>query len=141
MYTISLKDGDWDFSNRHGVVATGKKKLVQQLGLWIKEELHVDRFHYDYGSRLPLMIGANQSRAVQDAVEKEIRRIVQNYIRMQANDFDTHPQDYAKDEVIVQLLLVTSEWFDTKFNAKGLHCKVYVKTMAGNTVTMGYDVT
>ena len=141
MYTISLTDdGDLDFSNRHGIVLTGKKKLVQQLGIWLREELHVDRFHYDYGSNLVNMLGAPQSDRIQAAVEAEIRRVVTAYMKQQGEDFSKHPQDYSKDEVIMTLLLVTSEWMDTQWGGKALRCRVSVRTMANEVVTVEQDV-
>lgn len=141
MYTIALNDdGDMDFSNRHGRVITGRKKLVQQLGMWVREELHVDRFHYDYGSNLINMIGAPQSEQLQTAVENEIRRVIMAYMKMQSEDFDKHPQDYSKDEVLASLLFIASEWRDTTWGGKALHCTVWVRTMANDTVTLEYDV-
>lgn len=140
MHTLAVKNGDWDFSDRRGKMLTGSDKLVQSLGIWLTESLHVDRFHYQYGSLLQSYIGQNQSDEVQYAVEKEIRRVLNEFIKMQTEDFEKHPEDYSKDEVIVQVLMISSEWKGTPYNSVALSCHIWLKTMAGKTVQIDEEV-
>ena len=135
MYTLKLKNGDLDFSDRRCTVITGSDKLVQALGLWVSESLHVDRFHPQYGARLQDMVGSPQTEEFQYQVESELRRVVNEYILQQAEQFDRHPENFSKSEVIVQVLLVTSY-----FKNDALWCSVYVRTMAGTTVSLEQEV-
>ena len=132
-YTLSVKDGDWDFSDRRGRVVTGRPKLVQQLGIWVAEQLGVDRFHPNYGSSLQDMVGLPRSAATKMGGEKELRRVCINYMNHQAALFDEHPADFSKDEVIVSVVYVESYYLGVE-----LHATVFVRTLAGTTESLDF---
>lgn len=135
MYTLAMKDGDWDFTDRHGKVATGNNKLVQQLSNWVQEELGLDRFHPSYGSGLQTMVGKPKLEETQAAVEQELMRVCTSYMDYQAQLFDKSPGDWSKDEVIAAVLFVSSYWVGQE-----LHATVYVRTMDGQTRDVDMEV-
>lgn len=137
MYTISLNDaGDLDFTNRHGKVITGRDKLIQQLTIWISEELHIDRFHYNYGSRLESMIGSPMHQEALDNAVDEVRRVVVAYMSMITPLFEEHPENYSKEEIPAQLLYIDGafEGMDT------IRVKLTLRTLANSAVDMEYTV-
>lgn len=136
MYTIKFKDGDWDFTNnRSGNVITGKEKLVQQLSLWIDESLGIDRFHPEYGCNLQNLVGSINSQETIKTVENELARVIQDYMDYQAIEFDKHPQDWSKEEVVAALLSIQSEIIDDS-----LYCDIFVRTLANEDEHFKYRV-
>lgn len=135
MYTIALKNGDWDFSNRHGRVITGRSKLTQCLTQWLVETRGIDRFHPTYGSQIQNMVGMQRTESNRLAVEKIVRQSCIDYMNYVSAEFEQHPDRYSKDEVIAQVLGVTSYYIEEE-----IHVTVAVRTLAGNVEEIGVDV-
>lgn len=137
MYTLALtEDGDLDFSNRHGRVITGRDKLIQQLEIWLRENLNVDRFHPGYGSRLSSMIGSEHTQEVLDGIIDEVRRVVMSYINAVATDFDKNPQNYSKAEVPYQIMTIDG-WFQGAYDVV---VTFDVRTMDNESFTVTTEV-
>lgn len=135
MYTIALKNGDWDFSNRHGQVITGKDKLVQCLSQWLLETKGIDRFHPTYGSDIQNMVGMQRTEPNRQAVESIVRQSAIDYMHYVERMFDQNPDLYSLDEVIAQVLGVNSEYIVDE-----LHVTVTVRTLSGNDREVGITV-
>lgn len=135
MYTIALKNGDWDFSNRHGQVITGKDKLVQCLSQWLLETRGIDRFHPTYGSDIQNMVGMQRTEPNRQAVESIIKQSAIDYMKYTERLFDQNPDLYSQDEVIAQVLGV-----DSHYVVDELYVTVTVRTLSGNENEVGITV-
>lgn len=137
MYTIAMTaDGDLDFSNRHGRVITGRDKLSQQLIIWLRENIRIDRFHPEYGSQLSSMIGMPHTQEALDGAIAEVRRVVLAYMSMIAELFDRNPSSYSKDEVPAQFLYIDGV-FEGMYS---IRVKFTIRTLANEEMTAEYVI-
>jgi hypothetical protein len=136
MYTLKLKNGDLDLSDRRGVAITGKAKLVQQLSLWITEHYGIDRFHEGYGCKLQDMVGGPHTDLFLRTVENEIRKTIETYMQIQAQGFEKDPRLYSRNEIVYQILAVNASFID----ASSIQVSIYVRTLAGTDVTVSTEV-
>lgn len=83
MKTLALADGDLVLSGRGHATVDGVFKTMQDIGIALREEFGVDRFHPNWGSLLPNMIGRPFDEDVLLDVRSEVVRIVNNYLNVQ----------------------------------------------------------
>lgn len=83
MKTLALADGDLVLSGRGHATVDGVFKTMQDIGIALREEFGVDRFHPNWGSLLPNMIGRPFDESVLLDVRTEVTRIVNNYLTVQ----------------------------------------------------------
>ncbi len=83
MKTLALADGDLVLSGRGHATVDGVFKTMQDIGIALREEFGVDRFHPNWGSLLPNMIGRPFDEDVLLDVRTEVTRIVNNYLTVQ----------------------------------------------------------
>lgn len=83
MKTLALADGDLVLSGRGHATVDGVFKTMQDIGIALREEFGIDRFHPNWGSLLPNMIGRPFDESVLLDVRTEVTRIVNNYLTVQ----------------------------------------------------------
>lgn len=125
MKTLALADGDLVLSGRGHATVDGVFKTMQDIGIALREEFGVDRFHPNWGSLLPNMIGRPFDEDVLLDVRTEVTRIVNNYVTVQRDtvlrraegaqvsaqeiidrveDIKVVPKDYGRIDVTIRLL-------------------------------------
>lgn len=83
MKTLALADGDLVLSGRGHATVDGVFKTMQDIGIALREEFGIDRFHPNWGSLLPNMIGRPFDESVLLDVRTEVTRVVNNYLNVQ----------------------------------------------------------
>lgn len=83
MKTLALADGDLMLSGRGHATVDGVFKTMQDIGIALREEFGIDRFHPNWGSLLPNMIGRPFDESVLLDVRTEVTRVVNNYLNVQ----------------------------------------------------------
>lgn len=132
MKTLALADGDLVLSGRGHATVDGVFKTMQDIGIALREEFGVDRFHPNWGSLLPNMIGRPFDEGVLLDVQTEVTRIVNNYLTVQRDTVLRRPQgaqvssaeiidkvqnirvvpkDYGRIDVTIQLLTLDRRAF------------------------------
>lgn len=139
MYSLQLTDGDFDFSNHTGKLVYESDHLKQSLGLWLQESLHVDRFHFNYGSALQSMLGSNESDQLKLAISNETRRVIDNYAQQQSAAFNQHPELFSRSEIIRKVLLVIVDFIDDSLGNRVAGIKIWLSTMNDETIEMTYE--
>jgi phage baseplate assembly protein W len=130
--TLALADGDLVLSGRGHATVDGVFKTMQDIGIALREEFGVDRFHPNWGSLLPNMIGRPFDEGVLLDVQTEVTRIVNNYLTVQRDTVLRRPQgaqvssaeiidkvqnirvvpkDYGRIDVTIQLLTLDRRAF------------------------------
>lgn len=136
MKTLTLRNGDLALGPGGHQVATGVTKLRQDLGVLVREELGVDRFHPSWGTILPRYVGGTADPELAMYVRSEVNRLLQNYIaaqtlQMEADATAGRRPRYTSDEILAVVDGVQVQTIGTRLNVK-----VTVRTAAGSTATI-----
>jgi len=99
-FSLRVANGDLALSGSQLDVVYGTNKLVQDLTLWVAERYGVDRFHPWFGSQLENYIGGVISTNTQAMVQGEVNRVLDNYQRVQARNFQQSPSLYSLTEIL-----------------------------------------
>lgn len=83
MKTLALVNGDLVVTGSGHATVSGAGKTVQDIGVALREEFGIDRFHPMWGSLLPDMVGRPLTDEVQQDVRSEVVRIINNYMAVQ----------------------------------------------------------
>lgn len=108
-FTISIKDGDIELKGNTFAIATGTRKLEQELEVWLKERYGSDRFHTNYGSTLDHYIGSVMSNSSVYEIESEVGRVLRNYQALQFRKFQSDPQSLDPSEILAEINSVTAK--------------------------------
>lgn len=93
MKTFLLRNGDLTLGPSGFALVTGPSKVKQDLGVAVSEPFGCDRFHTQWGTVLPTVIGGVINEEATLLVRSEITRVVSNYIAVQT---DQVVSDYSR---------------------------------------------
>lgn len=111
-FSLAISNGDLSLGGSRLDLVYGKNKLLQDLGTWFREQYQVDRFNPGYGSTLPKHIGGIADEMTIFLIRAEAVRILNNYHQHQIADFARFPENYSADELIREIVSVTTETID-----------------------------
>lgn len=83
MKTFALRNGDLVLSGSRYAMVDGIARAQQQIALGLREEYGSDRFHPEWGSILPSMIGSVIDSATPSEIRSEVTRVVRMFILRQ----------------------------------------------------------
>jgi hypothetical protein len=140
MKSLLLRNGDLVLGPGGYETIDGAPKVVQDLGLAVREPFGSDRFHPRWGSILDQFIGGLISADTPVLLESEIRRIVQNYIalqqaQIQADATAGRPSRFTNNEVITGL-----EGMNLVQRQDSITVKVSLETMGRTKITIDQEV-
>lgn len=88
MKTPRLVNGDFQIGPGGFVMIDGSQKVVQDLGVMVREPFGGDRFHARWGTILDDLIGRAIGAESSTYIRSEIQRLVQNYIMVQSQQIE-----------------------------------------------------
>lgn len=141
MKTLQLVNGDLQIGPGGYVMIEGSDKVIQDLGVMVREAMGVDRFHPRWGSILDDFIGLPIGPETHMRVRSEIYRVIQNYIVMQTRAIEMdmnagRKPRYRPEEIVVDVADVKIQQFYDRLNVK-----VTIQTSDGETHTILRTVT
>lgn len=133
MKTFHFVNGDLTIGPGGFATIDGPRKVIQDLGMIVREPLAADRFHPLWGSILDDFIGYPISLETEAKVRAEIHRLVQNYMVAQSNQITADVQAnrrprYRPDEIVVGVGSVNIQQYQDRINVK-----VVIETQDGGT--------
>lgn len=102
-FSFQVANGDLVMSGSSLGIVYGQNKLTQDLTLWLAERYGIDRMHPAMGSRLQNYIGGIINYNTQSMVYGEVMRVLDNYQRVQYNNFQQNPQNFALAELLYNI--------------------------------------
>lgn len=140
MKTLLLENGDLVIGEGGFAMIEGSSKVRQDLGIALREQFGLDRFHPRWGSILYDYIGQPVSTETHMFIESECARIVQNYAMLQTEYLE---RDLAKGvrprfstgELIqsIEKILVAQQ-YDT------FRVRIILRTVSGTQVVLTQSV-
>lgn len=135
MKTLALSGGDLVIDSSHGYqTISGASKIRQDLSLALIEPYGDDPYHAQWGSLLNLYIGSPLTEDLELRVEQEARRVVTQYMNMQAASISASqtngtPVGYTTADVVVGITAITGT-----INYDTLQLLISIVTAAGQGV-------
>lgn len=140
--TLALVHGDLVISSDGGyLLYSGADRIRQDLTLGLSEEYGTDRFHPGYGSIITSYIGRLITPQVQQLVQAEVNRVIQNYLIIQQNEvirgtlYDI-AGTYNTSDVVRSVDSIT-----VKTVQDAIYVAVTLTTLARQTITISKQVT
>lgn len=115
MKTIQVQNGDIQLDTGGKLVfLQGSQKLIQDLSLWLQEDLGVGYTTPNFGSTLNSLIGGPNIESTVAMIQSEVQRILGLYQAQQLLDLQSAQSKAAlsnwnKSEIINQINSVTAE--------------------------------
>lgn len=141
MQTLGLVNGDLAIDGSGGyLMVSGADRIRQDLTLGLLEEYGTDRFHPKFGSTVKTYLGNPITPELQQLVQAEVNRVVQNYILIQqaevirGSQFDLAGRFDTSD--VVQA--VTS--INVRTDMDAIFVSVALQTIARETVSIRRQV-
>lgn len=140
MKTLALVNGDLVAGASGHATISGASKIRQELALYLGELLGTDRFHPDYGSILPSMIGQPIDGETSMLVESEVLRVCRSYIGIQsrevlADQLGGSTTRYDASDIVVGLTSVSVQQnYDT------INLTIGLLTASGQQLTISRTV-
>lgn len=136
MKTFAIDNGDLVLTSGTFTEVTGSRKLIQDLGLAMREAIGSDRFHLRWGSQLPDFIGDAVSTVSMQRVREEVQRIIDNFAAVQRDNLSRdaargRKPRYGTGEVIRRVKdIAVRQDFDS------VHVRVAISTMTADEVVL-----
>lgn len=141
MHTIALAHGDLVIAGDGGyMLYNGAARIRQDLTLALTEEYGTDRFHPAWGSIVTSYLGNVITPQMQQLVQAEVNRVLQNYLILQQNEvlrgtyvdvqgrYDTSDVVRSVDNITVRAVL------------DAIYITATLTTLARETVTVARQV-
>jgi len=137
MKSLLISDGDLVVGPGGFLAVEGTRRVIQDLGLAVRETYGSDRFHSRWGSILDGFIGRAYDVGISTVIEAEMRRVVGNYIAIQqatltADASANRPSRFSTDEILVRVNNV-----DVQQSFDSISLTADLGTMGNTSVTMG----
>lgn len=123
MKSLAVRNGDLSIGPRGFEEVHGQAKVIQDLGLALREPHGSDRFHPNWGSVLDDHIGYAFDENAEVIVQAEIYRVVRNYMalqqhRLQQDQARGRASIFSADEILVSIDGVILNQTDDKLDIK-----------------------
>lgn len=142
MQTLALVHGDLVIGSDGGyLLYSGADRIRQDLTLGLSEEYGTDRFHPGYGSIVSSYIGQLLTPQLQQLVQAEVNRVIQNYLIIQQNEvirgtlYDV-AGTYNTSDVVRSIDSIT-----VRAVQDAIYVAVTLTTLARQTITISKQVT
>lgn len=99
-FSLKVSGGDLAMDGSNLGLVFGSDKLRQSLVLWLFESYGIDPMNPQYGSLLQDYVGTVINYSTQNLVYSEIIRVLENYQRLQYQDFKRSPQTFSMSELL-----------------------------------------
>lgn len=99
-FSLQVSGGDLVVNGSTMGYVHGASKLRQQLVLWLFEAYGIDPMHPQYGSLLQDYVGTVLTYSTQALLYSEIMRVLDNYQRLQYQEFKKTPQIFSMSELL-----------------------------------------
>lgn len=141
MKTLQLVNGDLQLGPGGYATISGAKKVIQDLGVMVREPLRSDRFHPNWGTILDDFVGRPIGVEMHMRIRSEIFRLVQNYMVMQGRQIERdvalgRKPRYAPSEIVTGVADIKIQQ-----NYDRLNIKVVISTSDGETFDLIRTVT
>lgn len=109
MKQLRLVNGDLDVQPGGFALVSGQQKVLQDLGILVRDALGSDRFHPRWGTILHEYVSSGvHPEEVALLVRSEITRVIQNYIVMQSDQISSDADNgrrsrFSPDEIVVDV--------------------------------------
>jgi hypothetical protein len=106
MRSLTIENGDLVLGSGGYTTVEGSQRIIQDLGLAIREPYGMDRFHPRWGTLLDSYVGMVIGPDTPVLIEAEARRMVGNYVALQQQQLQREatagrPSRFISGEVII----------------------------------------
>ena len=129
-----VRNGDLVVGPRGHATVEGEAKVVQDLGLAMREPYGVDRFHPQWGSMLPRYVGEPVNTETAALIKAEATRIVKNMAAEQTAQIAADAAKGARSRFSTSEIIAGVAGIDVRQEYDRFHVRVRIETLAGGQV-------
>lgn len=132
--------GDLEVADGRFQTITGSEKIVQDLGLALKEPFGDDRFHPRWGSLMPSYIGDPITPTLPVTLQAEVNRVVGNYIQLQQILLNEDARLGNRPRLNASGIVASIDGVFVQQIADKIYLRVTLTTLGGNQVSLSTTV-
>lgn len=136
MRAFALVAGDFVLGDSGYATVTGSQKVVQDLGLAMREPFACDRFHPRWGSVLPNYVGEPIDEQTAMLVRSECSRLIRNYIMIQGGVIEEDVKLKRASRLTTEEVVTGVDGIDIRQNQDEYHIRVRLVLASGNQVNL-----
>lgn len=136
MKTLELRNGDLVLAAGGYSMLSGPQKVIQDLGIMVREPLGADRFHPRWGTILDDFIGRAINEESEMRVRAELQRLIQNYVVMQTRQIQADHDANRRPRFRPGEIVTGVAGIDIQQRYDRLNVKVRLDTASGEQVTI-----
>lgn len=134
MITLQVRNGDLVVGPKGHAVVEGRAKVIQDLGLALREPLGIDRFHPEQGSMLHRYIGEPVGVETESLVRAEIYRIVRNVMAIQQETLTKDSNQGARPRFTTSEVIASIDGVDIVQEFDRYHVRVRLRMLSGEEI-------
>lgn len=136
MKTLELRNGDLVLGAGGYSMVAGPQKVIQDMGIMVREPLGVDRFHPRWGTILDDFIGEAINEESEMRVRAELQRLIQNYVVMQTRQIQADHDAGRRPRFRPSEIVTDVAGIDVQQRFDRINVRVHLITASGEEVTI-----
>lgn len=141
MRAFALVAGDFVLGEDGYATVSGSQKVVQDLGVAMREPYACDRFHPRWGSVLPNYVGEPIDDQTALLVRSECSRLIRNYILVQGGIIEEDVKVKQRSRLSTDEVVAGVDGIDIRQDQDKYHIRVRLRLFSGNRVDLTGTVT